>query len=547
MNTSTLVVVPYRPVKEIPDYRQQFYTFVNDLQERIQRVVDSSIYPNIRIVVIDSLGSVIQSTEDSKPSDEQLRDQKVPYGALMNSAYFIAKHSSTPSQRILFHEPFLMPNRNLIQLYFEYAGVQSGCTHYTSVYRELFPRNYPFMGVFAIDTDLFGLSNGFPNNLCDIVQIYERFQRRIRRFTAINIVHTNDIDRTSLYYHLFYEDTLGELRVMPKKDMRDAYINWTDRTYSVLEDEFSGIHQMPFFETHNTASLRQNDLGEQIDITQYTIRPTPILSLYNDFPHHFDTETMTEYYGFMTKLMDYIVNRLRQTYALPATIDKEIRQSSNKKDEIIRIILTDADTEDEMSTLYGFRIIAQVIEEAKKWIEEFYRAVAEKQELSRFDFLSPIIENITYYMIPMVHPDHPNEIQISISSYNYLYNKKSDHQKQQALRHTIYKKWMDSLVHAQDALKGIPTINHMPLIYVPSLRLHTDEYVSQIIEENLEEQEIHVLEDNIEEIPLDLEEGEQEESTDVKNIRIPSGSLKHHATADYDDVLDDVDEYDISI
>ena len=548
MNTSTLVVVPYVPIKDIPDYRQQFYTFIADFKERIERTVDPSTYPNIRIVVIDSLGSVIL---DPKPGDEQLRDHQVPYGALLNSAYYIAKHSSTPFERILFHEPFYMPNRNLIRLYFEYPS--SGCIHYTSIYRDMFPRNYPYMSVFSVDTDVLGNANGFPTHVTDFVQIFERFQKRIRRFTTITPIHTNEIDRSSLFYHLFYEDLLGELRVMPKKDTRDSYVQWSDRIYSVLDDEFSGIRQMPFFETHMITNLTENtsDLTDAISSYKYTVRPTPILSFYNDFPHQFQEEKMGEYYGFMTELMEYVVRRLRMTYALPASIDSSIRQSSEKKDEIIRILLSDTDTEDEMSILYGFRIVSQVIEEAKKWIEEFYRMISTKGELNRYGFMESIIENITYYMIPMVHPDHPNEIQISISSYNYLYGGNADREKKIKLRQTIYKKWIDSLNYAQDAMKGIPTMNHLPLLYIPSLRIHTEEYVEQAMEDELIENDIHVFGDNIVEEPSSIDIGEMEEpveSADVKNIYIPSASLSHReASNDYDKIMDDVDEYDISI
>jgi hypothetical protein len=548
MNTSTLVVVPYVPVKDIPDYRQQFYTFIADFKERIERTIDTSIYPNIRIVVIDSLGAVIL---DPKPGDEQLREHQVPYGALLNSAYFIAKHSSTPFQRILFHEPFYMPNRNLLRLYFEYPG--SGCVHYSAVYRDLFPRNYPYMGVFSVDTDLLGNANGFPTHVTDFVQIFERFHKRVRRFTQITPVHTNDVDRSSLYYHLFYEDTLGELRTMPKKDTRDAYVQWSDRIYSVLDDEFSGIRQMPFFETHTITNLAENtsDLTDSIGIYKYTIRPTPILSFYNDFPHQFAEEKMGEYYGFMTELMDYIVRRLRVTYALPATVDSSIRQSSDKKDEIIRILLSDTDTEDDMSILYGFRIVSQVIEESKKWIEEFYRGISQRGELNRYGFLESIVENITYYIIPMVHPDHPNEIQISISSYNYLYDGTVDKEKKVKLRQKIYTKWIESLNHAQDAMNGIPTMNHLPLLYIPSLRIHTEEYVQEVMEDELLEQDIHVFGDNIKEEvgEIDLEnEVVETEDSNVKNIHIPSGSLSHRVSSkDYDEVMDDVDQYDISI
>lgn len=550
MNTTTLVVIPFAPVKEISDYRQQFYSFVNDFKNRIERNVDSQYYPNIRIVVIDALGSVILPSDDSKPSDELLKDHKVPYGSLLNTAYFIAKHSSIPSQRILFHEPFYMPNRNLIQLYFEYPNSQPNCIHYTSVYRDLFPRNHPHMGVFSIDTDLFGLSNGFPNHVTNIIQLFEIFQKRIQRFNSITTVYTNDVDRTSLFYHLFYEDTLGESRAMPKKDTRDPYCQWVDRVNTVLDDEFSGIRQMPFFETHSIKDLNETS-QDTIGLYKYTIRPTPILSFYNDSPHHFDESKMAEYYDFMTQLMEYIVSRLKLNYALPASIDSSIRQSSDKKDEIIRILLSDTDTDDELSTLYGFRIVAQVIEEAKKWIEEFYRSISLKGELNRFEFLSSIIENITFYMIPMIHPDHPNEIQISISSYNYLYDHTVDREPKMRLRQSLYKRWLDSLSNAQLAMRDIPTMNHLPLIYVPSLRIHTDEYVNQAMEADLMEHDIHVLGDDIVEEPQGelTEEIPEEPESDVKRIIIPSSSLTHRASSskEYDDIIDDVDEYDISI
>jgi hypothetical protein len=366
------------------------------------------------------------------------------------------------------------------------------------------------MGVFSIDTEMFHECNGFPTHITDRVQLFERFNNRVRRICKPTQVYSNDVDRTSVFYHLYYEDLIGDLRGgIPQKNIRDPFVQWTDSVYSVLDDEFSGISQMPFFETHHVQELQLRRGGEEephllsssssssssspshaVKVMRYVVKPTPILSFYNDFPQSFASEPtrlerMKEYYDFMTELMNYVVLRFKQSYHIRATVNQTVRHSNHKNDEVIRVYLTEDDVDDTMSMLYGFRAIIQVIEEAKRWVEDFYKCVVERGELSRFEFVSSILENITLYMVPIAHPTYPNEVQISIANYTYLYKDTVGREKKMELRRQMYHKWTTALFELQESIGDaeIPTMSGMPIFYVPSLQLHTPEYMEQLADE----------------------------------------------------------------
>jgi hypothetical protein len=497
---TTLIVIPYCPIKELSNYREQFYNFVDDFQQKLSRELeeDSQL---VQIVVIDTVGRVIDThldkNSESSIQDDSIRAMNMSYGALCNTAYYIAKFSKMPFERILFHEPFFMPNRNLMRLYFQYSsssssiGSTKGLIHFTSVYRELFPKSSPYMGVFSVDTATFYECNGFPTHITDRVQLFERFMNRVRRICSPIHVYTNDVERTSMFYHLYYEDLLGDLRVVPQKNVRDPYVQWTDSVYSVLDDEFSGISQTPFFETHQVQELRlrreQSEYHHQtVKAMRYVVKPTPLLSLYNDFPQQFSQsgrlEQMKEYYDFMTEMMNYIVLRFKQTYRIRATVHHAVRHSNHKNDEVIRVYLNDEDIDDTMSMLYGFRAIIQVIEETKRWIEEFYKCVVSRCELNQYEFVASIMENISLYMIPIAHPKFPNEVQISIANYTYLYKETAGREKKLELRRQMYQKWTTALFEQQETIneQDIPTMNSMPIVFVPSLQIHTSDYIESI-------------------------------------------------------------------
>jgi hypothetical protein len=191
---------------------------------------------------------------------------------------------------------------------------------------------------------------------------------------------------------------------------------------------------------------------------------------------------MKEYYDFMTEMMNYIVLRFRQTYRIRATVHHAVRHSNHKNDEVIRVYLNDEDIDDTMSMLYGFRAIIQVIEETKRWIEEFYKCVVSRGELNQYEFVASIMENISLYMIPIAHPKFPNEVQISIANYTYLYKETAGREKKLELRRQMYQKWTTALFEQQETIneQDIPTMNCMPIIFVPSLQIHTSDYIESI-------------------------------------------------------------------
>jgi len=581
--TSTLVVIPYCPITECSNYHEQFYSFVDSFRLRLSRELEEES-TLVQVVVIDAIGRILDSHVDKNVeniSDNLLNTMGISFGAMLNTAYFIAKHSKVPFERILFHEPFFMPNRNLMQLYFQYPssmrGTSQGLIHFTSVYRELFPKSSPYMGVFSIDTEMFRDCNGFPTHLTDRVQVFERFMVRVRRICSPVHVYSNDVDRTSMFYHLYYEDVLGDLRRMPQKDIHNETVQWSDATYSVLDDEYSGISQMPFFETHHVQEVqfREEHDYTTVKVMRYVVRPSPLIAFYNDFPQRFDGKQMdglTEYYDFMTELMNYIILRLRQTYYIRASIHHDRRHSKQKSDEVIRVYLSDDDTEDPISLLYGFRAITQVIEESKRWIEEFYRTAVSRDELNRYEFIPSIMENICYYMVPLVHPDYPNEVQISILNYTFLYKDTTGREKKVEVRRQMQQKWMNSLLECMDTLTNIPTIHRMPIFYIPSLQIHTKDYIESMEEDMddiYETRPVEIVEETrgmVREIPLGKTgvrstgvDGDDDDDTlviddddtnvresGIKTIRVSSASMKPSESAEhFDDTFDDANEYAI--
>ena len=256
-----LIVIPKVNIYELDDFETLFNEYIMDFYDIIKNVsVENSLYYDI--VILQQL-----------PYKENIY-----YGALLNSAFTIAKYSKFNYSKILFHEPFLKPNRKLVELYLS-NSINEKIIYYSNLYKSAHP-----LSVFQINLDIFENINGFPNNISDIHTIYNVFLDRIKQsgYSTYNVIGNNK-EHNSIFYNINYEDYIADVRPdeikskLSKKELNEFNIIRDKSNY----DNWCGLKQKFYFNTINIDKYIDNK-GLISDIIVYTIELHNSCNIYND-------------------------------------------------------------------------------------------------------------------------------------------------------------------------------------------------------------------------------------------------------------------------
>jgi hypothetical protein len=257
---NVLIVIPKVNIYNLENFESMFIEYLDDFNNIIKDIhIDNMAYYSVIVL-------------------EQLPYKEHTYfGALLNTAYTIAKYSNVTYDRILFHEPFLKPNRKLMELYLA-DTISDNIVSYSNIYKSVNK-----FSVFSIKTDTFKLINGFPNTIWDTLTCYNVLLDRIHQSGKdIFYVNVNQIDYNSSFFNISYEDQIADVR----SDLETRYTNRELQMIKEIRDKsnydiWSGVAQKYYFNTVNIIKYIDT-LGQPTDIKRYIVNLHDTCSIYMD-------------------------------------------------------------------------------------------------------------------------------------------------------------------------------------------------------------------------------------------------------------------------
>jgi hypothetical protein len=256
-----LIIIPKVNIYKLENFETLFNDYINYFNETIQKIdnKDNTFY---QVVVLDAI-----------PYKEHIY-----YGAILNSAYTIASHMNVES--ILFHEPFLRPNKKMFELYLDNVMKNEQIILYSNIYKDAI---HP-LSVFEIQLDVFNSTNGFPNNIWDILTCYNIcFDRFKKSNYSIHYVINNEIESNSVFYNIAYTDDIVDVR--PTKlltELSNDEISIVNRIREKSNyDNWCGLKQHYYFHTEQIKNLIDIN-GAETNIKMYTISLHNSCSIYNN-------------------------------------------------------------------------------------------------------------------------------------------------------------------------------------------------------------------------------------------------------------------------
>jgi hypothetical protein len=288
-NKNVLIVIPKVNIYNIENFESVFTEYIDDFNKNISKIsFDNMMYYTVIIL------------------EQQLFKEKIHYGALMNSAYTIATFSENKYERILFHEPFVMPNTKLFELYLK-DTISENIIIYSSIYEPLHK-----LSVFSIKTDIFYNINGYPNNIDDVLMCNNICLDRIMASgIKMEHVHSNEIDSNSVYFNITYEDyiddgrptklsgilTGDEIEIIKNIRNKSNYDNWC------------GVKQKFYFNTQNIINYI-NNIGEITNILKYTISLHNSCDVYNNITY--ELQELTRLEDINREIINFIKQRIEK-------------------------------------------------------------------------------------------------------------------------------------------------------------------------------------------------------------------------------------------
>jgi|694.fasta_scaffold17692_11 hypothetical protein len=259
-NKNILIAIPKVNIYKLENFESLFVDYISGFYESIKQINIPNMC-NYSIIILDSL-----------PFKEHIY-----YGALLNSVYSIAKFSEYDT--ILFHEPFLRPNKKMLELYLS-GSIEDDIILYSNIYSD----SVSPLSVFAIKKDVFNFTNGFPNNIWDVLMSYNICLERMKRTNfSINYVINNEIDSNSIYFNISYTDDIADVR--PSKlaiEMSNDEINNLNIIREKSNyDNWCGLKQKYFFHTEQIRYYSDNT-GNIPEIKVYNISLHNSCTLYNE-------------------------------------------------------------------------------------------------------------------------------------------------------------------------------------------------------------------------------------------------------------------------
>jgi hypothetical protein len=150
---------------------------------------------------------------------------------------------------------------------------------YSNIYKPLHP-----LSVFSIKTDIFENSNGFPNNIDDILLCNKICLERIKNTgSSIEYVSSNNIESNSLFFNINYEDDIADVRPNElKHKLSNEEINKINNIrYKSNYDNWCGIKQKYYFNTFNISYYIDSN-GNTTNIIIYKIDLHNSCDIYNE-------------------------------------------------------------------------------------------------------------------------------------------------------------------------------------------------------------------------------------------------------------------------
>jgi hypothetical protein len=279
-----LIVIPKVNIYKLNNFETLFNEYIHYFNENIQKV-DNRADTMYEIVILDV-----------NPYNEQIY-----YGALLNSAYTIANNGGY--EYILFHEPFLRPNKKMFELYLSNRKNKADdVILYSNIYKESI---HP-LSVFEINVDIFIHLNGFPNNTWDVLTCYNIFMDRLKKSQYdINYVINNEIDNNSIFYNIAYTDDIVDIR--PTKLITELSSDEINKLNMIREkanyDNWCGIRQNFYFHTEQIKKIIDMN-GNETKMRIYTISLHNSCDLYNTI--NIDGIKIDSIYDINKSVMIYI-------------------------------------------------------------------------------------------------------------------------------------------------------------------------------------------------------------------------------------------------
>jgi hypothetical protein len=282
-----LIVIPKVNIYMLDNFETLFDEYINSFQNSLKTIeFDNMCY--YKIVILDSI-----------PYKEQLY-----YGAILNSAYTIAKYSSYKFSSILFHEPFLRPNRKMLELYLS-DNIKDDIIFYSNIYKSSHP-----LSIFAIKTDILYDINGFPNNVWDPYTCYNVCLDRIKQSNyTINYVINNEIESNSIFFNIAYTDDISDKRPL---NLVSQLNNTEINNFNIIReksnyDNWCGLKQRYYFNTEQIINYYDN-IGQATDIQKYTISLHNSCSLYTDID--INGKIIDNIDDLNRDIIDFMINRI---------------------------------------------------------------------------------------------------------------------------------------------------------------------------------------------------------------------------------------------
>jgi hypothetical protein len=289
-NKNILIVIPKFNIYGLENFETLFTEYIDDLYNKFADFTSKNTMNNMmyyKIVILEHL---------------PFKDKNL-YGALMNSAYTIAMYSQTQYHRILFHEPFLLPNRKLLELYL--SDIPEDIIIYSNIYKPLHT-----LSVFSIKTEIFHNINGYPNNIDDVYLCNKICLERIKNSgNTIKYVSSNNIDSNSAYFNINYEDSIADIRPIEllTKLSNDTIENINNMRAKSNYDNWCGVKQKYYFNTHNI-TYHIHSIGDITDIIKYTIKLHNSCDIYNDINE--DIQNITRLEDINREIINFIKRQL---------------------------------------------------------------------------------------------------------------------------------------------------------------------------------------------------------------------------------------------
>lgn len=288
-NNNILIIIPKVNIYNLDNFETLFTEFIDDFYRNISKVrFDNMMY--YKIVILEQV-----------PFKEQIL-----YGALLNSAYTIAKYSENKYNRILFNEPFLLPNRKLFELYLN-NSIKDDIIIYSNIYKSVNQ-----LAVFSIKTERLNISNGYPNNISDVLMCNKILLERIKRVgSSIYYVSSNNMDNNSIFFNLNYQDTIADIR--PAELLHQLSNEKIDEFNNLRNtsnyDKWCGSIQKYYFNTENMSKYI-NLNGDETEIINYVINLHNSCDLYNGIDDNMRNMTKLSIGDINRELISFMKKRI---------------------------------------------------------------------------------------------------------------------------------------------------------------------------------------------------------------------------------------------